>query len=289
MAAVINLLKDIFTDLKSSRRFQVATVLWIPLFVTAFVLFVRFCIINNLEERFHEWKHTMVPKSSLTYPDALMYFADPAGLNVDPPVCTQPNGPNPSQKVNVQKGPCPFNQTKTCYTFGFSAFTSSGMDLYTYAIQCNLMFNPAVGQNDMIYVHFPGGFATMAGGWHQDPIPIRPNQATAVHLEPEHFFPMHSSPIDMWHARVHYESTVFTFNSNNTFPANIWLRIPYTMINAHWEAIGVDSWVLMALWGGGFFFFYFLHVIAFGIAKLWLPNDSKLLRVPESTEYTPIK
>jgi len=40
----------------------------------------------------------------------------------------------------------------------------------------------------------------------------------------------------------------------------------------------------MAAWGGGFFFFYLLHIIAFGIAKLFLPDDSRLLKTPTKSD-----
>lgn len=286
--------RDLFSDLKSSRRFQVGTVLWIPLIVTAAVLTVRFGIENTLMTKFHEWKHTFIAESSFKFPDMLMYFDNPNGFYPNGnsvPICTQPGVATSSSVYGVAK-PCPFPWVmpngNQCYNFQFSQYSTSGINQYQYHIQCLFRFQPDVGQDNMIRVFTPGGFETYSG-WNQESDPVRPNMAVALHLEPEWVMPMNSAPFLLWHRRTHYESTVFTGNSPTPYNTTMWIRIPFTVIRASWEHNGFDSWILMAMWGGGFFFFYFLHSIIFAVLKLWLPNDSKLIPAPTTgSEYTPI-
>jgi len=270
------------------------------LLITGAILTVRFGIFSGLMSRFHEWKHTYVAESSLSYPDILIHFLNPNGI-ISYTCYQQLN--NANTPTLVLAGPnyngCPWNSTELgCYRFNMSALKSSGLDDWQYSIFCNFVFPAAPGQNDIFKVHHPGGFVTVPGGWDAEDTPIRPNMNAVVHMEPEFLHPMNGPRLNTWRLHNRYESSTFTGNMNittpgypgGTFPASVTFRIPFTVVRAAWESPDSDSWMLMSAWGGGFYFLYCLHSVAFHILKLWLPNDSKLLPgAQREVEYTPLK
>jgi len=172
---------ELVSDLKSSRRFQVATIIWMPLLVTLGVLLTRFGLHHTLEATIHEWKTTYVPESTINFPDLQMYFASPQA----PAFNCQQRGVG----ATIVPVTCAASwlSSKTCYTFKFSAFQSVGLDSHGYTIVCNFTFAPnPYTQNNAFYMWLPGGFATLTGGWGQDSRPIRPNWRIGVNLEPVH-------------------------------------------------------------------------------------------------------
>jgi len=271
--------RRLLQDLKSSWRFKVGLVLYIPLIITAAILTVRFGIHNTLAEKYHEWKTTFVSEPSIQFPNLMIYFANQNFSRpvTSPGVCVQRG--SPSSVISVTAGGCGFNPGKTCHTFNFSPLSSRGTDVYGTAIDCTFLWNPAPGQNDEFYVHTPGGFAQQPGGnWNIEDNPVRPNLYIGFHMEPQFFHPMHSARVEVWNTKVLYETSIFPSWGTNPYNTTISFRIPFAVIEYNWETVGFDSWMLMAAWGGAFFFFYFLHSIVFSIAKLWLPDDSVLLR-----------
>jgi len=68
-------------------------------------------------------------------------------------------------------------------------------------------------------------------------------------------------------------------------------HIPFKAVTRHVQYHSFDSWLLIAAWGGVFFFVLFLHTIVFSVVKLFLTNDSKLLSqgASDPVEYTTIK
>lgn len=292
--AVGQFFRDLLSDVKSSRRFQVGAVLWIPLIVCGFILTIHFGIEHTMSDKYHDWRHTFVPESQIQYPDLMMFFANPNGFYPanTVPTCQQIGVPS-APRVSFTSMPCPFPNPiphgSACYKIPLSQYQSQGEQQFQYSISCFLQFNPDPGMNNIMELHVPGGFDTLPGGWHFDGHPIRPNQFVAVHLEPEVFIPRGSGIIRSWRDHIFYESTQFTSNSQQVYNTTLFFRIPYTVVRVAWEA-EMTAWLLLALWGGGFFFFWFLHKIVFSIAKLFLPNDSKLFPASGgSAEYTPLK
>jgi len=307
---VINFGREFIVDARSSRRFQVALVLWLPLIIVGAILTVRFGLLNAIMKTFHEWKTTYVAQSQVPFPDLLFHMKNP---NVPPfpgvppylPVCQQygqlNNNPLTAQSVPINMVQCPWGFDVNCYRFNFSVFSSSGTDNWNSAINCTMYFLASQG-NDVMRIHVPGGMATFPGtNWDVNDHPVRPNRHVLVDLEPEHWFPMQGPPVHTWRIRSHYESTHFTSYDNYSqsfsggsyfiYNATLVFRIPYSMVRASWETTGFDGWFLLSAWGGGFYFLYVLHTLVFSILKLWLPNDSKLLPASGNPqgEYTPLK
>jgi len=276
MSAAVQFFKDVLADLKSSRRFQVATLLWVPLFVVLMIAIVRFGIQNTMAEKYKEWKLTFVPESTIQFPNLLLGSANPNGFN-KVPVCQQESQPTTVTWVTSQTN-CPVPWLSNCWNLNFAHYSSAGVDAYSYAVRCTFVFNPAPQSNDMLYLWVPGGFGSASNNnWNEQDVPIRANNFVAVHLQPEYFFPMHEPSIKTWSTDVQYWTSVFGDTSQNVYNSTIWFRIPYTMVTASWETVGFDRWFLIAFWGGAIVFFWFLHSVAFGIAKYFLPDDSKLL------------
>jgi len=308
---VINFGRDFIADARSSRRFQVALVLWLPLLIVGAILTVRFGLLNGIMKTFHEWKTTYVAESTVPFPDLLFHFKNPnvpcfPGPPGSPllPVCQQysSSGTANPPTVPINWVACPWTgDSNNCYRFNFSQFSSSGTDNWGSAINCSFIFLAAQG-NDVMRIHVPGGMATFPNtNWDLNDHPVRPNKHALVDLEPEHWFPMSGMPLHTWRIRSFYESTVFTAWDNTSYVMNgqtygvyyatIVFRIPYSMVRASWETTGFDGWMLLSAWGGGFYFLYVLHTFIFSILKLWLPNDSKLIPATGNPqgEYTPLK
>jgi len=165
--------------------------------------------------------------------------------------------------------------------------------VWSNAIQCTFYFNPSSPSvNNELMFSTKGGFATVGQGWNKDWTPLRPNLFISVHLEPVVFTQFGVPPVIFWSADHYYETTLFPpFDKVSSYNTTIFFRIPYTTILTLWETIGFDSWAFMAVCGGAFFFLYVLFLAAFGIAKWFLPEDSKLLRKPGdfSREFQPIR
>eukprot|EP01116_Phalansterium_solitarium_P023196 TRINITY_DN7_c0_g2_i1.p1 TRINITY_DN7_c0_g2~~TRINITY_DN7_c0_g2_i1.p1 ORF type:complete len:338 (+),score=84.15 TRINITY_DN7_c0_g2_i1:127-1014(+) len=283
--------RDLFSDLKSSRRFQVATVLWIPLIVVGFILFIRFSIRNELHEKYREWGTTFIPQSAIQYPDVRLSFANPNISSLTCKTVIPPMAPvqtsNCMWPPNTPEGRSNF----PCRQIKLSAITATNSqgqmgNFFGNPIACNFTFGANPGQNEEMYLHTPGGWGSQS--WSFPPQFIRPNQFISVHLEKQMFVPEHQAPVTVWNTQVNYDTSIFP-QGNVAYNTTIFFRIPFGALQVAWERVGFDSYFLMAAWGGGFFFFYFLHICVFSILKLFLPNDSKLLKVSQSSEYTPLK
>jgi len=280
-----------FADLKTSRRFQVAFVLWIPLFVTVLILAIRFGWRNTLAEKYHEWGTTFIQEGSITYPDV------------------QINGPNmwlPTNSIcqtvfppvqTVQFGACdmdfiPHWGPQTCKKIILSSVTTSNTPVYGNPIRCFLQFNnTGQNMNDELYMFTPGGWQP-GQNWNFFRNYIRPNQQIGIHLSHQYFYPMNSAPLNIWSADVNYESSIFVPGTSTApfYNVTIYFRIPDGFVQASWETVGFDRWFLIACWGGGIFFVYFLHKVVFSLLKFILPKDSTMLKeAPATVEYTPLK
>lgn len=287
--------RDLFSDLKSSRRFQVATVLWIPLIVTGFILFIRFSIRNELHEKYKEWGTTFIPQTSITYPDVRVSFSNPSinyaecatpWSNVPVPISTCLWDPNtPEGRSNLP-----------CRQIKLSVITNTnhqfdGNNFFGNPVVCNFTFGAYANQNQEMYLHTPGGWGSnMNAGWSFPPTFLRPNLWITVNMENQLFVPMnhHEQPINVWNVWTTYDTSYFP-QGDTAYNTSMFFRVPFGALQVSWETVGFDSWFLMATWGGGFFFMYFLHCVVFSMLKFLLPNDSKLLKAKDSTEYTPLK
>jgi len=253
------------------------------------IMVVRFGRINTIDEKYKEWKTSFIVESSISFPDVMFYTAQPNALN-STPACTQLNAPG--NYIFPQRVPCPSYPNLNCLLFPFHQHQSSGIDAWPYTIQCTFLFNPSspTTNNELMFAT-KGGFATLQDNWAKDWTPLRPNAFISVHLEPLVFLQFAQPPVHFWTAHPYYETTEFPpLTSGSSFNTTIFFRIPYPAILTLWETIGLSSWGFMAVVGGTFFFFYFLHCCAFAIAKFFLPHDSKLLSTGTfNREFQPIK
>jgi len=142
--------------------------------------------------------------------------------------------------------------------------------------------------NEELYLRTPGSWTGQP--WSFPPTPIIPNQGVRVEMSHQLFFPMKQNHIDLWQSTVQYVTTNF-FDGSTPYNVTIYFHVPFSAVQASWETVGFDSYMLLATWGGSFFFVYFLHLVTFTLLKFILPNDSKLLRATPSAdvEYTQIK
>lgn len=292
MSGLIEFAKNLLSDIKSSRRFQVATVLWIPLLVSTIILLVRLGERNYIEAKYHQWKATYIPESYIQFPHILFWSANNNITGAAAPSCFQYN--NPTKVVYPQAQPCPDSRFGAmCWVIDLTSYQSSGLDVYSYAVNCTFNFVGAPDQENIMLITLHGGFVTMTGGWNQDWVPLRPNNAIAVHLEPRIFHPLGQQMVREWRVRHHYETTIFPSYitpSTATYSTSLVFRIPFTVVATYWETVPFDSWMLIAFWGGGIFFFFLLHVAAFSIASFFLPHDSKILGSSAGAqEFTQIK
>jgi len=286
MGNFMSFVRDLIADCKSSRRFQVGLVLWIPLIIVTAIMVVRFGIRHTLSQKFGEIKTTFIQENSVHYPDLLLYFRNPPQ---GPKLCFQWIQGQPSP-MPVYPATCPANVQPqnndpnrpplTCWMLPLHLDVAvppqNGMP-WANPIFCNFTFNPnANGNDNEMYLITPGGFNTSSQWNFGDPHFLRPNHRIGVDLFHELFFAFNQR-IDNWFARVVYEDSVFPDNYS-PYWVGMEFRIPFTNVEVNWQDDGFDSWMLLAAWGGGIFFFYLLHIAAFAIAKFFLPDDSRLLR-----------
>lgn len=285
MGSFFSFLRDVIADVKTSWRFRVATVLWIPLIVTAGVMVVRFGIRHTLSEKYREFKTTFIPETSVNYPDVQMFFSN---QNYASGSCSQWG-----QNAQIMLQPCqnlPPRTQHRCIFLQLSLKTSNqnGNNIFGQPIHCNFTFNQnAVNQvDDEIFVLLPGGWDTNSKWNFDNPLFLRPNPRIGVQLFHEVFY-SRQGKIDNWFSQHTYETSIFPSGSS-AYNVSIRFSIPFNALEVNWEEDGFDSWFLLATWGGGFFFFYCLFLLAFNIAKFFLPDDSRLLRSGGDSTATPL-
>jgi len=250
-------------------------------------LVVRFGRWHSLEEEFHQWKTSFVSEHSLQFPQLLVHSAN-QGLGGAS--CKQGSG----TAITYTPVSCPveFLSGQLCYILDLSRWSSSGTEAFQYMVECTLNFNAVpAGNNTDLYLRAPVRFGKQATGqWDRWGTPVRPNDRIGVHLEPVRVFPHNVPGFIGWGTDVHYWSTIFT-RTNVTYSSTLNVLIPYTVVSYMWESVPQGAWGLLAVWGGGMFFMYFLHALVFSLAKLILPDDSQLLRAstPSASGFEPIK
>jgi len=277
ISGVVNTLvqfaRNLISDLKSSRRFQVATVLWIPLVVTGAILTIRFGIISTITTKYHEFKTTFVQQDSIQFPNLELF-----SLNTPTTVsCQQFTGRHESSPF-FYPGQCTDqpNARHSCTSFVFSKYSASWTaDPWGNPILCNLTFPANPAQNDEMFLLTPGGWNSSSSWNQQNPVFIRPNQAIGLNFFQEIFY-MGGQQRDNWQVELSYETSIFQ-DGSQPYNVTIVFRVPFAATMVNWMSDGLDSWLLLAMWGGGFFFFYVLFLMAFNIAKFFIVNDSRLI------------
>lgn len=278
MGSFFSFLRDVIADVKTSWRFRVAVLIWIPLIVVSGVLVVRFGIRHTLSAKYREFKTTFIPETTVNYPDIEIYFRNTQFTGA----CSQDLGQGQPPAKFLFSG-CQDtlpDTTSVCKFFPLSQKqTSQTADMRGQPIHCNFTFQPMPGApnaNQEMYLLLPGGWNTSSTWNYANPVPLRPNLHIGIQLFHEVFFG-YGQKVDNWFAMHQYMDSEFP---DGTSAYNISMRfsIPFTALEVNWEEDGFDSWFLMATWGGGIFFFYFLFLISFNIAKFFLPDDSRLLR-----------
>jgi len=279
MGSFMSFIRDLWSDVKFSRRFQVGAVMWIPLIVTAIVMMVRFGIQHTLSQKYREFKTTFIVESLVQFPDVQLYMQQPP---ISSPRCQiQSQGSAVGTSIFTRPTCIRNFDNVPCYYFPFSNVpgVKRTSDLYGQRISCDLMFRANTGNsNDEMYLVMPGGWNTTEGWDYQNPAYIRPNRFIDVEVFHEVFVGF-DNKIDNWFTNVEYRTSQFADGSVD-YNFSLSFRLPFGATEVNWEEDGFDSWFLLAAWGGGFFFFYLLHLMAFGIAKIFLPDDSRLLKAP---------
>lgn len=279
-AGLVQFFHNVFSDIKSSRRFQVSMLLWIPLFVTICVFVVYLGEWHTMAHRYQEMRTSFIQQDYINFPDVVMWSGN---KNLQSARCFQYTNPNMYITFDFTGKACPDNATDTtCVYIPLSQKTSSGFDAWYYAINCTFVFAAAPNQNNIVLFDTKGGWSS-TNGWNNNWLPVRPNMESSIHFEPT-LFSIGGNTAFSWDTTHEYESTVFTYYApSGTYQMGVNFRIPFTNIAVYNESTGFDSWLLCAAWGGGIFFFYFLHLILFSIAKLFLPDDSRVYGSSEST------
>jgi len=282
MGAFFSFLRDVIADLKTSWRFRVACVIWIPLIVCAGILVVRFGIIHTLSQKYRQFQTTFVPQSSVAYPNIEIYWSN---APTSGSICYQPNTTN----GNLIGTLCPDTQqtrnNNQCIKYGLSRFSTTQNPNHPlgYPIHCDFQFNAKTNPdgsvaNQEFFMLFPGGWNTSSAWDYNNPVPLRPNVRIGMQLFHEVFLG-YGGRVDNWFSNHIYEETIFP-NGQWAYNVSIHFWVPFDVVQVNWEEDGFDSWLLLAFWGGGFFFFYVLFLLAFNIAKFFLPDDSRLLKTP---------
>jgi len=278
MAGVGALIRNLVTDLKSSRRFQVATIIWIPLIVVSIVAFVRFSIVAGYAEKFQEFKTTFIPETTAQFPDMILMLRNiPSNI-----VCGQwSNGQLLSNTIapTTCTGPTPngFNLPPLCIFLKLSTYTAGwSSDAWGNPVQCNFTIPPQLGSpNAEMYLFSPGSW-NYSDPWNPEPTFLRPNNQILVDLMQESFYSS-GYAFSTWSVNYQYMTSIFSKTSAQGYTFSILFRIPLGVRQFSWQTDGFDGWFMIAMWGGAFYFFYFLFKIAFGIAKLFVLSDSKLI------------
>jgi len=291
LTPVLNFARDFVSDLKSSRRFQVCVVLWLPLVITALVCVVRLGIKNTFARQFPQWNTFFIPESTgITYPDVYVNFSWTPS-SVDPSFtvkCTQRGNPVPA--IN-----CPttfMRQPSTqCQVLKMSGFQASQSYRGQNHIGCNFVVNVNGGAmvNQEMAISFAQGYV-----WFPNPPTyFTPNAYVRVDLFRDLFHPMGGPDVFEWGTWLMYQSSVFNNPPQPNFNMTVNFDIPFRALAVHRQDDIFDNWQLLAAWGGFFTFMAFLHAIVFFFVKLYTPNDSKLLSsgigAPSGPQYEPIK
>jgi len=277
---------DVITDLKSSWRFRVYLFLWLPLFVVAMIAIVNLGVRNQASLAAPDWRTKWVNEDSgIQFPDvsiALPISTTGALFPKNTYSCIQ-------RGIPAVSGTCPGVPTKitgdpVCVTFKTSAFYASAAYEGQNHITCNFAISAAAGVNTDMNITVPQGFIWQAN----PPTYVQANQQAEVDFYRERFQTIDGRTADEWFTNVVYQSS--NFFAPPLFNATVILRIPVRAQIQNNQYISFDNWMLIASWGGALFFMWFLHGFFFGIAKLWLPNDSKLVASTEpASTYEQIK
>jgi len=282
--------RDFITDIKTSRRFQICAVLWLPLIIVSFIAVVRLGIKNTWSKSLPQWNTFFIPESSgISFPDVYLNFTSPPS-SADPSftvACSQ-------RGIFTHNMNCPStyaNQpTSQCRMLPLSNFQASNAFIGQNHVTCNVTINTLnAGSNQEMGIWMTQGYV-----WFPNPPTyINPNAYVRVQLFRELFQPYHQSSVYEWFAERTYESS--NFNSNPTqgpFTMSLIFSIPFRAVTVHRQDVIFDDWQLLAAWGGFFTFCAFLHAVVFFFVKMYTAPDSKLLADgagPSGPGYEPIK
>jgi len=278
-APFASIFHDFVSDLKTSRRFQICVLLWLPLIVTTGVAVVRLGLKNTDAKLFPTWKTDFIPESSgISYPDVTISFVNPQ-VPGNPSVYFPGGGIQCYQRGSLAVNQvCPGNaNTQQCVTAKLSSFQASKAEVGQNHVTCNIsiVVNTA-GANQELAITMSQGYV-----WFPNPPTyVTPNQNTEVDLFREVFVPIGQKPVSEWSTLRNYESSVFNNNpppAPAAFIASIRFRIPFRAVIVHRQYVDFDDWQLLAAWGGWFTFMAFLHCIVFFVAKQYTAADSKIL------------
>lgn len=288
VAPLQRLLQDFLHDVKSSKRFWVATIMWIPLFITVMIAISELGLRNTYSKRTLDWRTRYENEDSgISFPDVTIQLgAGGAQFSVTPgqlPLCKQ-------RMSLATRSPCPGALPTKCNKFSLSQFQASAAYEGQNHITCSLIITTQSPQDNTEFnVTVPQGFI-----WQPNPPTyVQANRLAEVDLYRERLVTMDHRSADEWFTTVTYQTSDFYSPDPTTgyFNATIMFRIPVRAMIVHYQYNAFDQWQLIGTWGGAIFFMWFLHSIVYGILKLWLPNDSKLFPATDAptTTYEPIK
>eukprot|EP01116_Phalansterium_solitarium_P008727 TRINITY_DN22697_c0_g1_i1.p1 TRINITY_DN22697_c0_g1~~TRINITY_DN22697_c0_g1_i1.p1 ORF type:complete len:282 (-),score=74.64 TRINITY_DN22697_c0_g1_i1:398-1243(-) len=255
------LCSDLGHDLKSSWRFKIAALLWIPFFIVICVGVSKFDIKMQSSARVPGWRVAINHEQAINYPqitfereDALNYFVSST--------CYHGNKKLPLVKC---ADPAYTNQMQ-CFTVDTTGVAAILNPTPVKEIVCNFTLGDIPSNNTVFAVSFPGGWTD------EEQIYLTPNDLAVVELSKTTFLPTGTDAIDQWRATVTYRSSIQSANT-----AKVAFRISAFDIITYTQYVWFDSWQFQGAFGGIVFFYWVWFQLVYRFLKNFLPNDSKLL------------
>jgi len=289
MAGVKQFVSDLLTDLRRSRRFQIAVIIWIPLVVTTIVAIAGYGAVlqdalatNYAKVEFNVESTVATPLIYMKRDDLLPYFQTVT--------CRNSNG---AALTNLNTKPCNYFDTgsitdpKVCTVIpSVNIPAPSAWTIESVGYTCLITFV----QNNYVDTTFR---VTMVGADNipDDRVFIQPTLFQSVELDQEFSATSESANIDIsWGGDVDVYNAI-AINMSNPMSLGhmqLYFRIGnfggmlYTGYSAY------TNYQFLSAWGGIMFTFYFFFWIVYGIVKLFTAPDSKLLDPTGSAPYTPL-
>lgn len=257
---------DLIHDIKSSIRFKVALVLWLPFFIVICIGVSKFDAKLNASTNVPGWRVAVFNQSSVEFPavsfwreDGLPYFTGRR--------CSYA-GPNQNNSLDISKCPGSSKDLSECFTVDGTKIMASPSPYNEIICQLDLGNLTGDGdiENDVFAVSFPGGWTDT------EVVYITPNGKAVVDFTKTTFLPTGQPAVNQWRATVTYRSSIEPPNA-----ATVVLRIGAFNILTYTQYVWFDQWQFQGAFGGIVFFYWVWFQLLYRFLKNFLPNDSKVL------------
>jgi len=269
MSGVRAFFSDLVSDLKSSWRFKLAIILWIPLVVTTIVALVQFAAMDQAGNANTFATTQLIAESTVNFPMFYVYRGWDGLAYFQSVVCIAPNGQRiPTGSCGTKYGyGSDVNPLANCTLVNAQNFAATPTN---QKIQCVIsLSNVGVYTNPVYQLTVVG-----ADGIPDDMVWINPTQYVSVAVQQVLTMQSESASIDTsWSADIDYYTTAALTSS--VFQMEV--RIDDFNNNLYTNSNTFTDYQFLAAWGGVMAFFYVLFAFTFFIAKLFIGDDSKVL------------